>query len=537
MDYLAALENAPDGYTRGLYEEEAKRVSEMQKGVLAISSREEPYDVFICYKETTDGGSRTKDSALAQDVYYQLVKEGCRVFFSRITLEDKLGREYEPYIFAALNSAKVMLVIGTAPAHFGAVWVRNEWSRFLALMKKDRGKLLIPCYRDMDAYDLPPELSMLQSQDMSKIGFMQDLIRGVKKVLGDGSHSIIAAPASSPVSTKPSGAGALLERAFIVLEDEEWQKADELLEQVLNLDPKNPWAYLGKLLVKLELPSADDLPAKAVAQRTKSLSEYKDYQKALRFADAECRVVLEGYEKARQELVLEKRYQAAVTRMKFAMSAADFKQVADSFAALSGYSDADALAKKCLAMEVKCIAETEVEERREREEKEMERSEQRYQDAVVTINSNDTKNSSDTIIKFKMPTTTPLSLAEHKKEKKRLDDIKIESKHGLNFIVICPLLFFGSLWFGNSWLDSLLFWILGCCICLIVMGAFHKRAWSIWIPAIIILLISWQCGSMEQPETPDPPPVEAVETPSGDGGGVAKENKELGPGYRTSPPP
>ena len=123
------------------------------------------------------------DSTLAQEIYYQLTNEGYKVFFSRITLEDKLGQQYEPYIFAALNSAKVMLVVGTKPEHFAAVWVKNEWSRYLNLMKQDRNRLLIPCYRDMDPYDLPEELSALQSQDMSKIGFMQDLIRGVKKVL------------------------------------------------------------------------------------------------------------------------------------------------------------------------------------------------------------------------------------------------------------------------------------------------------------------------------------------------------------------
>ena len=47
------------------------------------------------------------DSVIAQDVYDALTEKGYRVFFSRITLEDKLGTEYEPYIFAALNSAKV----------------------------------------------------------------------------------------------------------------------------------------------------------------------------------------------------------------------------------------------------------------------------------------------------------------------------------------------------------------------------------------------------------------------------------------------
>ena len=76
-----------------------------------------------------------------------------------------------------------MLVVGTKPEYFNAVWVKNEWSRYLKLLKKDRKKLLIPCYRDMDPYTLPDEFAHLQSQDMSRIGFIQDLIRGIKKVI------------------------------------------------------------------------------------------------------------------------------------------------------------------------------------------------------------------------------------------------------------------------------------------------------------------------------------------------------------------
>ena len=76
-----------------------------------------------------------------------------------------------------------MIVVGTSAENFNAVWVKNEWSRFLSLMRKDRTKLLLPCYRDMDPYDLPEQLSVLQSYDMSKIGFIQDLIWGIAKVL------------------------------------------------------------------------------------------------------------------------------------------------------------------------------------------------------------------------------------------------------------------------------------------------------------------------------------------------------------------
>ena len=166
-----------------LYEKEAKQIDEIQKNILSISSKEKPYDVFICYKETDKQGNRTHDSVIAEDIYDKLTSLGFKVFFSKITLENKLGKEYEPYIYSALKTSKVMLVVGTNEENFSAVWVKNEWSRFLEMMHKDKSKVLIPVYSKIDAYKLPEEFVMLQAQSMDKVGAMQDLTRGVKKII------------------------------------------------------------------------------------------------------------------------------------------------------------------------------------------------------------------------------------------------------------------------------------------------------------------------------------------------------------------
>ena len=258
VDYQAARKYS-DGVARSLYEKEALRIANLQKDILAISQKETPFDVFICYKESDENGKRTKDSALAQDIYYQLTDAGYKVFFARITLEDKLGQEYEPYIFAALHSAKVMVVVGTKPEYLNAVWVKNEWSRYLALMRTDRSRLLIPCYRDMDPYDMPEELSMLQSQDMGKIGFIQDLIRGVKKVVDAAKpQEAVTETVKETVVVHNETSGnvqALLDRGQMALEDGEWTKADEFFEQVLNQDAKCGTAYLGKFLARVHCRS------------------------------------------------------------------------------------------------------------------------------------------------------------------------------------------------------------------------------------------------------------------------------------------
>lgn len=290
-DYLAAVENAPDEESRRIYQEEAARIAEIQKGILAISANEKPYDVFICYKETDENGQRTRDSQWAQDVYYGLTEQGLKVFFSRITLEDKLGQQYEPYIFAALNSAKVMVVIGSRPEYFNAVWVKNEWSRYLSLMKHDHKRLLIPCYRGMDPYDLPEELSMLQSQDMSKIGFMQDLLRGIQKVMQQ--------PTSAPqgvrvetatAETNAPGVTSLLKRAALFLEDGDTASAREYYDRVLDIDPECAEAYMGKVCAETGCRKESDLGALNYCVDMRG-----DWQKAVRFASAAQKQTYTGY--------------------------------------------------------------------------------------------------------------------------------------------------------------------------------------------------------------------------------------------------
>ncbi len=242
------VQQCADVVARKIYCKEANQIEELRKGIIAVSSKEEPYDVFICYKETTDSGDRTIDSVLAQDVYNALTEKHYRVFFSRITLEDRLGREYEPYIFAALNSAKVMLVFGTDPEHFQAVWVKNEWSRYLQLMTEDKAKHLIPCFKDIDPYDMPREFTKLQAQDMGKVGAVQDLLRGIEKLLPRQGAETPQPTIQQVIQTGGVNTSALLERGNNALEDRNWEAARDFFDRVLDQDAQCAEAYLGCVL-------------------------------------------------------------------------------------------------------------------------------------------------------------------------------------------------------------------------------------------------------------------------------------------------
>ena len=292
-DYKEALQYADDEQ-KTVYEAEAREIDRIQKAFLDIARHEKPFDVFICYKETGEDGKRTPDSALANELYHSLTTEGFKVFYAAMTLEDKLGVDYEPYIFAALQSARVMVVLGTKKEHFEATWVRNEWNRYLALIEDEKEKngiskrTLIPAYRDMDAYDLPEEFAHLQAMDMSKLGFIQDLIRGIKKLLG-GSNEKQAAPqqAAAPAAGK-TNLSNLETRMFNFCQDGDWRKAEEYAERVLDNDPNNGKAYLGHLLVEAKCHNVNELQ-----MSTKLLPEYRYFANAMEKGDAQQKKMLQ----------------------------------------------------------------------------------------------------------------------------------------------------------------------------------------------------------------------------------------------------
>ena len=292
-DFEQACENA-DAVARKVYREEAKAIEEIRKGILEVSGKEPPYDIFICYKETDEAGNRTIDSVLAQDVYDVLMEKDYRVFFSRITLEEKLGTEYEPYIFAALNSAKVMLAFGTDYEYFNAVWVKNEWSRFLKLMAHDKSKHLIPCYKNVDAYDLPKEFQKLQAQDLGKVGAIQDLLRGLDKLLNTGSSRNTIKETIVVQQTIGPSVESLLKRGQLFLNDSDWKSASETFNKVLDINPECADAYIGKLCAQKRYSSEDML-----RNEETPLEDNSNFQKAIQFGSPE---IIERLERYNQEI-------------------------------------------------------------------------------------------------------------------------------------------------------------------------------------------------------------------------------------------
>ncbi len=284
-DYKKILEITKDEEIKNQYIEEATEISKIQSKILDIVNKEKPFDIFISYKESDEYGERTEDSVLATDIYNELTKEGYRVFLSRITLANVIGNEYEPYIYGALYSSKIMILVGTNVDYINSTWVKNEWSRYLNLIKKDSSKKIIPCYKGLDPYDLPKELRNIQAIDISKLGYLQDLILGLNKILGKNKKE--EQLNKNATDLLKESINSRLDNCFKFLDLRDFTRAAAIANRIIDEDPENGKAYLALLLCDVKM-NFNDLSTYPV-----DLTNSNYYSKAISFCSQEIKDKLE----------------------------------------------------------------------------------------------------------------------------------------------------------------------------------------------------------------------------------------------------
>ena len=129
-----------------------------------IKNTSKPYDIFICFKKSKlDGEGVTEEYKLAFDLYNILSKD-YNVFFSERSLNNIVVREYEPNIYHALYTAKIMLVLCSKREYLESQWVKNEWSRFkMFSTTTSQTKAIIPIFMDgFQESALPDEIRTCQ---------------------------------------------------------------------------------------------------------------------------------------------------------------------------------------------------------------------------------------------------------------------------------------------------------------------------------------------------------------------------------------
>ena len=286
--YLDALKLCTEEQKEILIKE-ATEINRIQTEYLEIAKNEAPYDVFICYKETDeDTKQTTEDVAYCSRLYEILTKSGYKVFFARETLKNKLSVDYEPYIFAALKSSKVMAVIGSKSEYFTATWVKNEWSRFLKLMEKDTNKQIF--FACDDPNELPRAFSLKQAQLLSNPQAMEILAKNIinylANILKSGKNGKVGGIMPSFTIDLDSPAG-ILEKAKKHLIQKNFAAVYSDISDLLEIDPTNAEAYWIRVLANVRHNEENIIYAKV------DLTADEDYEKALTFASGELKTKIE----------------------------------------------------------------------------------------------------------------------------------------------------------------------------------------------------------------------------------------------------
>lgn len=321
VDYQATIKYASD-VSAIQYKQDAENIENVMKELLLISTNQEPYDIFLSYKELDDvTRQRTIDSNLAYELYNALTAQGYKVFFAPKSLGVGL---YEPKIYSAIITSKVMIVLGTQPQYFNAVWVKNEWSRFAELVENGENKVIIPVFRDMEANQLPSRIAKYQAYDMSNIEFLPSILNVISQTVSKNSKVAYNKDASAE--------DVYLERGFLALEDGNFSQAESFFENVLNLNPHNSQAYFGKLMVEMKITKQEQ-----ILTSPKYLSEYKNFEKAVRFADYQLKTALLKYEEDVSFSLNQIKYTKCVEELKNVVTKEGLIKAKESFLELGDF--------------------------------------------------------------------------------------------------------------------------------------------------------------------------------------------------------
>lgn len=230
-------------------------------------------------------------------------------------------------------------------------WVRNE-IRHALKYNKNIIPVMLPGF--FFPTDLPADI-----EKVAKYNGVQFIMAYLDAVIENIADRLVSKPMDSTASGGKDikGGGAenpLLKRAFIFLEDGDWANADQYCEKVLDIDPENAYAYLGKLLTELKLTHEELL-----GECEEPFDNRNNYKKIIRFADAELKARIDGYadqiaERKENERV-EDIYQRASALVSAARNQYQFHAAAKMLEDIRDYKDASELIAHCNSMAEKAM--------------------------------------------------------------------------------------------------------------------------------------------------------------------------------------
>lgn len=332
-NYLRALSLA----TKEQAEEYGRRAAEIDyiaSEFFRLKEQGTGYDCFICVKVTDDEtGMRTADYKYADDIYFSLRGKGYKPFFSERELKNVTGADYEARILYALCSSECMLVVCGKEEYLNTPWVKNEYSRFLALIRdeeKESDSITLAFFGkpieklqgkngriqgiDLGAMDAtervtafveahtPEAKKRREAEEEAKRAAEAELSRKLEeqqRAQREIEEQLKNLRQKAAVSAAPASAGlnitSLLVRAKQELDFGDYGAAAKYYGQAIDADPENGEAWFGAFLSEQKVKSEEELLKDITLEKIASIRENKNYSFAVKNAAGVLKTNLEKF--------------------------------------------------------------------------------------------------------------------------------------------------------------------------------------------------------------------------------------------------
>ncbi len=243
-----------------------------------VFAQEKTYDIFVLTHEDA-----TADDDLDADRLFLRFTEnlGFSVFYAPESLKEMDETEKAAHIAYALENSRIMLAGFKSLADCCDGYFNYAVNTFAAELKNEE-KYLFPIFNGsaLSFQQLPEALVWLDGGfDNTESEFMREISETVEKILKPEEAAVVP---DAIVTATAANKENLIKRAYMFLEDGEFETADTYFDKILDIDIEESRAYIGKLLAECKLTSEDDIPS-----LPQTVTEDKNFIKALRFATPE----------------------------------------------------------------------------------------------------------------------------------------------------------------------------------------------------------------------------------------------------------
>lgn len=250
------------------YRDMADKIEQMRRLVVDEARDIPDYDVFISYKQhkAKNSNAETEESEWAEELYRLLSKQTgddkLRVFYDKESL-DESNAGWEPHIYAALKSAKFLVLMGSSVENINSTWVKNEWKRFIAYRNMGREKTIAVLAKNIDPLKLPDvALRAGQMIRADERGWQEKLIKRANDACKENKD-----------------VDYLINEAETFICKNKFGKAKQNFLKVCSLAPRDSRGYWG--LLRCKLKAFDDYD---IIKSKKKLVKINEFNEAMRYA-------------------------------------------------------------------------------------------------------------------------------------------------------------------------------------------------------------------------------------------------------------